>query len=331
MKKFVGLVIFLILFAQNDVFAQKGRSYSSGSKPSSSSFSKPSSSFSKPSTSFSKPSTPSFSKPSSTKPLAPSGKSYSSGSSTKPSSSPPPSAPKGKSYSSGSNSSPPPSPSSVSKKPNSSTELSKSASKEASRIRYEAATKPKETYKTPTGATKPVKADSPQVTTVRKYVTHERYVTYDHRGSTFYGSYWGHPQPYNDFFSPFLMGYLLSDAINSHQRALWMYHQRPVSQGGTIDDARYTELLKKDAKLQAELDALKAQNLARDPNYIPPQYAENPDLLYDKGFIDASYNPQEVHTAGPSGGGVGFWTILLWILGIAAVFGVIYFFCIHEW
>lgn len=218
----------------------------------------------------------------------------------------------------------------MSKKPNSSSELSKSAAKQESRVRYEAATKPKETYKTPTGQTKNIKADDPQVKTVRKYVTHERYVTYDNRASVFYGPYYGHPMLYNDSFSPFLMGWLMSEAINSHQRALWMYHQRPVSQGGTIDDVRYNELLKKDAKLQAELDALKAQNLARDPSYVPPQYADNPDLMYNKEFINASYNPQEVHTPGPSGGGVGFGTILLWFLGILLVVVVVYFFFFHN-
>ena len=85
------------------------------------------------------------------------------------------------------------------------------------------------------------------------------------------------------------MGWILSDAINSHQRALWMYNHQDV-----IDQARYDEMLRRDARLQAEIDQLKAQNLPRDPNYVPPQMADNPDVMYNKEFVNAAYNPQEI-------------------------------------
>ena len=174
-------------------------------------------------------------------------------------------------------------------------DLSNSAKQQESKDKYVAATKPaatpKSTYKTPgpNGVEKPVQANSPQVTTVRNYVTHERYVTYDNRCMGFYGGYYGHPYYYHDSFSPFLMGWLLSDALNSHQRALWMYNHQY-----DMDSSRYDEMLRRDARLQAEIDQLKAQNVTRNPAYVPPQMADNPDVMYNKEFVDAAYNPQEV-------------------------------------
>jgi len=177
---------------------------------------------------------------------------------------------------------------------------------------------------------KPIKADSPQVKTVRNYVTHERYVTYDNRASVFYGPYYGHPVYYHDYYSPFLMGWLLSDAVNSHQRALWMYHHQH-----DMDQARYAELLRRDAKLQAEIEQLKAQNIARDAGYIPPQMTDNPDLMFNRDFVDASYNPQEVETNTDEGGGSGVGTFFFWLFVVFAVLVVggilVYFLFMKEY
>lgn len=203
--------------------------------------------------------------------------------------------------------------------------MSDAAKKQESKIRYEAATQPKPTYKTPKGEEKPIKPDSPHVQTVRKYVTHERYVTYDNRASTFYGPYYSAPQPYNDFFSPFLMGYLLSSAINSHDRATWVYHHRDQ-----MDEARYKELLAKDAELKARLDALEKEKKARDPNYVLPTMKDNPDLQYSKDFVNASYNPQEVaeedSDEGSGAGTVFMWIFIVLIVLILLTLFVYYFF-----
>lgn len=316
-----------------------GRSYSSGSKPSYT-----------PSHTPSKPSyTPSYtpSKPSYTPPAATgsSGKSYSSGSSSKPytpSYTPPAtsSKPTGKSYSSESGSSaaskpyapaytPPPKGKPTGSNFNSG--LSTAAKQEESKTRYQAANTPKPTYTPPGPGAKPtpIKADSPQVQTVRRHVTHERYVTYDNRASVFYGGYYGQPMYYHDSFSPFLWGWIMSDAINSQQRATWMYHHQ-----NDMDQARYQAMLAKDARLQAEIDALKAQNVARDPSYVPPQMQENPDLMYNKEFVDASYNPvaiePEPSSSTSSGAGVVafmFWTVV--ILSIGGIF--LYFMFVKEY
>ena len=346
LKRFLVAVLSVGLLFSSPVFA--GKSYSSGGRSGGGGFSGKSStgigsfsgksyssrssgsgSFSGKSYSGSKPSTPSYKPPSS------SGKSYSSGSSSKPStpSYKPPSS-SGKSYSSGSN--PPPSTtnsgksySSVpkqpadsgtsSRKPGSSdfnSDLSKSAKKQQSQIQYEASIKPKGAYITPKGESKPIKEDAPSVSSVRRYVTHERYVTYDNRSSTFYQGY--SPAPYNDFFSPFLMGYLFSSAVNSSDRAYWAYHHRDQ-----MDEVRYREMLAKDAELKARIEALEKQGTPRDPNYVVPGMSENPDLQYSKEFVDAAYNPVIVEQERTTST-FPMWIVIVFVaftfLGIAAYY-----------
>lgn len=206
--------------------------------------------------------------------------------------------------------------------------MSNDAKRVESQTRYEASVAPKATY-TSKGADgkvvqQTIKPDSPQVQTVRRYVTNERYVTYNNRASVFYGGYYGSPMHYHDPFSPFLMGWIMSDAINSHQRAMWMYHHQ-----SDMDQARYAEMLRKDAKLQAEIDQLKAQKVAVDPSYVPPQMADNPDLMFNKDFVDASYNPVQV---APSSGSGAFFSGMFIVFVVIVVGGLaVYFMFFREY
>lgn len=338
MKQFLAVVLSLgLLFsAAEPAFAGKG--YSSGRSSFSGRSSTGSSSFSGKSYSSGsgksyssgssyKPSTPSYTpKPSYTPPKS-SSPSYSSGSKSYSSGSKPSSPPSytpsnsGKSYSPGSSN---PSTSS-SRKPTGSTfndDLTSSAKKQQSQYRYEAATKPKPSYTTPKGETKTIKEDSPSVGSVRRYVTHERYVTYDNRSTTFYQGY--SPQPYNDFFSPFLMGYLFSSAVNNNDRASWAYHHKDQ-----MDQARYEAMLAKDAELKARIEALEKQGVPRDPNYVVPGMAENPDLQYSKEFVDAAYNPVEVEQPSEYHGGgeaVAMWIVIIFIVLVVGGLAVYYLF-----
>lgn len=361
-KLFVGCLILSLIFVPEMAVAGKsysssrssssssrssGRSYSSGSgSRSSSSSSRPSSSgssffggssrssssgSSKPSSSgsFFGGSSSSGSKPSSSG----SGKNYSSSNSGSkpytPSYTPPPvTGSSGKSYSS-SNSSSSPASSPPKGKPTSSTfnsSLATSAKNEQSRVRYQAANEPKSTYKTPTGQVKEIKSTSPQVRTVRNYVTHERYVTYDNRSSSFYGGYYSHPVYYNDSFSPFLWGWIMSDTLNSHQRALWMYHHQ-----NDMDQARWDAMMAKDARLQAEINSLKAQNLVQDGSYVPEQMKDNPDVMYNKEFVDASYNPEVVSENQPSSFWSAFKTLFWWCFWLSVIGAVIYYGFVKEY
>lgn len=109
-----------------------------------------------------------------------------------------------------------------------------------------------------------------------------------------------------------------------------MYHHRDQ-----MDSARYQELLAKDAELKARLEALEKEKVARDPNYVLPALAQNPDLQYSKDFVTAAYNPVPVATQTPtvSDGTVGkvfFWIFVILIL-VLAVGMVVYFVCIKEY
>ena len=356
MKKYFIFVLLLIfvnepLFAGNSYSSGGGsRSFSSGSRSSGSSFSGRSSfsgsrssgisgsrSYSSPSTGRSyssrSHSTPSHS--------APSNKSYSSGSPKPETPSVTPNSGSNKSYSSGSpkpvtpnekskqsfsggNSTNKPPPDTNSKKPNSNnSDLSNAAKKEESKIRYQAANSPKSSYTTPKGETKPIQSNSQPVQTVRNYVTHERYITYDNRARSFYSPYYGYPQPYNDFFSPFLMGYLFSSAINSHDRAMWVYNHRDQ-----MDDYRYQQLLEKDAELKARLQVLEQQQTKKDSNYVLPGMEDNPDLQYSKEFIDSAYNSVPAQSAQEEASGFGIFWILI---GVILVVIVVYYLCIKEY
>jgi hypothetical protein len=206
------------------------------------------------------------------------------------------------------------------------------AQHQESKIKYQQATQPKPEYKTPKGETKQIKADAPQVKTVRTYVTHERYVTYENRSTVFYGpGIYAHPYYYNDWYSPFLMGYMFSSAVNAQDRAYWMYcHQ------ADMDAARYRDMLAKDAELEARIRQLEREKAVRDANYVIPSMKDNADLQYNKEFIDATYNPVEVPHSAPvhhesSGDGSGFATFLLVLLVLGILGVVVYFLFLKDY
>lgn len=253
MKK---LIIFVLLFFIFCSTALAGKSYSSGgSKPS---FSGKSYGSGKPSFS---PSKPSFSpKPSPALKPAPS---------VKPNS--------GKSYSSGGSSgfSTPPS-------------IDKSGvearQKQQSQRRFEQSQAPAKTYKDPkTGQSKPV--DQASATKVRKTITVDKYVYRENRINDFYSPYVGRPVVYySDPFGPFFWLWLMDRS--AEERALWAYHHR-----SQMDQARYAEMLKKDAELEARLRAMEQKGVKPDSAYVPTALENDPDLMYNDDYVHAAYNP----------------------------------------
>jgi len=155
-------------------------------------------------------------------------------------------------------------------------------------------------------------------------VTHERYITYDNRASSFYAPYRSYQSPivYHDSFSPFLMGWLMSDSLNSHNRAMWVYNHRDQ-----IDDARYAELLRHDAKLQAELDLIRASNLKPDANYVPQEFAQNPDLMYAKDAVSVK-EPMAFEKPPQKS---SFWTGVGWAMLIGVVVVGAYLVFVKDW
>lgn len=120
------------------------------------------------------------------------------------------------------------------------------------------------------------------------------------------------------------MGWLMSDALNSHSRAQWVYNHRD-----SIDDARYNELLRHDAKLAAELEAIKAKNVTPDPNYVPQEFADNPDLMYSKDavLVDGPAPTSIPRVSQPQSQGWTFFGTVGVLLLICVVGGVLYYVC----
>jgi len=191
---------------------------------------------------------------------------------------------------------------------------------------------PKTEWKDPkTGTTRSfTKQEQAQVDTVRKTVTHERYITYETRYNDFYGPYMGRPVVYySDPFGPFFYLWLF-ERCSAEERARWAYNHRDQ-----LDDARYRDMVKRDADLEARVRALEAEKKARDPNYVPSGLSDNPDLMYNKDFVNAAYNPSPAvyhpppPSTGPSAGTVLFWLLIIVLVGALVVF-VIWFVFVRE-
>jgi hypothetical protein len=187
--------------------------------------------------------------------------------------------------------------------------LTRAGQHESSRISYQNS---RPTYQTPQGTTKTfTNSDSVRASTVRNYVTHERYITtYETRASNFYRGY--QPMYYNDCWSPFLMGYLFSSAVSSMDRANWVYNNRD-----SLDELRYQQLLQRDAGLAAQIRQLQAAGQAPNPGYVLPGFGNNPDLQYSQNFVTASYEAPYQNPGGPSH--TFSWIWILAGLALAAV------------
>jgi len=318
MKNVLSILV-LVLLLQGDVLARgsSGRSYSSGSHSSpcgrSSTFSSPSSSFGK---SYSSSGNRSYSSAGSSSPKSysnsPPGTSHSFGASSP--------RPKGNANSFGSSSSGGSKSyssaggnsflgkSATGPKGNFNVGLTSAGQREDSRIAYE------KHYTTPAGTSKTyTSADHVRAERIRS-VDEGRYQDYDRRTVIFYGN--SRPTYYDDHWSPFLNGYLLSSAISSFDRTAWVYHHRD-----SIDNLRYQDLLARDAGLSARLQQMELQNVPRDPGYILPTMANNPDLMYSKGFVDSA------RQQGPSVLAVAFWTLVVaGLVGMAVWLGFV-----KEW
>jgi hypothetical protein len=296
-------------------FRPSGRSYSSGGKSS-------------PAPSFSKPparprlSTPSFdsaaaaaqrrqeskkafqsrSTPPSGGGISPQGRSYSAGPPT------PSGAPTGRNYSAGQ----PKPPGSVKSPAGGPFDSAAAAAKrrEESKAAFTKGAKPRPTYTTPGGGTRPLDPADKRVEEIRRDTDRGRWATREQRRREVSPN----PPPppvvvYHDPFSNWFWWWLLTQDRDT--RALWAYHHQR-----DMDEARYRDLLAKDQQLEARVRELEAKKVPRDPTFTPPGL--DPDLMYDDGFVEAAVNPQPPPPPPDSRRTAGaFWRIVL-ILAVMA-------------
>jgi len=78
---------------------------------------------------------------------------------------------------------------------------------------------------------------------------------------------------------------------SAERRAMWFYNNQ-----GHIDQQAYNRGVQ-DAQVAAELAKLKAANAKIDPDYVDPEFKEDPSVMYDDKYIEAAYNPTVIqHT-----------------------------------
>ncbi len=148
---------------------------------------------------------------------------------------------------------------------------------------------PRSTWTDSENRTHPIDRRDRQIDSLRRQLDHERWVNREARQRQFYGDYYGRPAfgpvvVYHDPYSSFFWGWLLAQSLD--HRASWAYHHRDY-----MDQARYRDLLAHDAQLEARIRQLEAQQVPRDPSYLPEGMNE-PDLMYRDEYVTAVYNPQ---------------------------------------
>jgi hypothetical protein len=189
---------------------------------------------------------------------------------------------------------------------------------------------PPVTYKKP-DSTKTYTPSTKQVNTI-KSIPKEKVNNYSQRQNTFYNTHttvYSSGPSFSDHFSPFLMGWMFSDIMSSHDRALWMYHHE-----NDMDTERYKEMLAKDAQLQTEIDKLKAENVEKDPTYVPEKLKEDPDLMYSEDYVQTIHNHQEVPVVvsapAPAVDGFSFGDILITLVLVVVSMFILWLVFVRE-
>jgi hypothetical protein len=88
-----------------------------------------------------------------------------------------------------------------------------------------------------------------------------------------------------------------------------------------MDEARYREMVKRNAKLEERVKELEKEQVKKDPAYVPE--GVDRDLMYDDRYVEAAYNPQP-----PPRGSWTFLKILLIVGGIAFAIWLVF---IKRW
>jgi hypothetical protein len=169
---------------------------------------------------------------------------------------------------------------------------------------YKLSQQPKSSYTAPDGKSQSIRADDPQVAYLRGRLDGERVANRGVRVTSYYGTrydYYVHRPViiYSDPYSSVFHWWLLEQSVDAQAR--WYYnHER------NMDRARFDAAMAQNSQLRAQVEAMRAQNVARDPNFTPA--GMDPDLQYNDAYVDAVANPQVV-TVKASGGFFGWWCL----------------------
>jgi hypothetical protein len=193
--------------------------------------------------------------------------------------------------------------------------------REESKAAYTQGTKPRPTYTTHSGESRPLDANDKRVEEIRRDTDPGRWATREQRRRVILPQT---PQTpliiYHDPYSNWFWWWLL--AQDRDTRAWWAYHHQ-----SDMDAARYRELLAKDQQLEARIRELEAKKVPHEPTYSPPGL--DPDLMYDDGFVEAAINPQPAPPSPPSRRLAG--ALLRIVLTLAAMAFLVWLVFIKRW
>jgi len=131
----------------------------------------------------------------------------------------------------------------------------------------------------------------------------------------YYSPYYTRPVVYyNDPYNSFFWWWLLDRSLDD--RAYWAYHHRY-----DMDPGRYQALVANDQQLEQRVQQLEAQQVARDPGYVPPGLDQNRDLMYTDRYVNHSYSARPT----PAG------QVAFWVLAVPIAAGVTVFFIWLIW
>ena len=154
---------------------------------------------------------------------------------------------------------------------------------------------PKTEYKTPEGKTVNVKPDSVATKTIREKpssyyqpeVRQQRTETHVHHYHYQHPSTWYYSQPtvyvgggYSSAFWWMMMEW------DANRRAEWLYNHR-----NSIERDAYQRGMQ-DAAVANRIAELQAQNARVNPDYVDPEFAKDPSVMYTQEHVEAIYNPE---------------------------------------
>ncbi len=196
------------------------------------------------------------------------------------------------------------------------------AKKAESRVNYQKANEPAQTYKTPKGETKSINPKDPETDYLRGRLDESRWVNRNQRETTFYSRYSGPSYPvvtYSDPYHPMMNYWLLSQTMDTMAMFI-ICHEHSMEQ------ARIRDLYARNTQLEAQVAAMRARGVKADPTWYPAGF-NDPDLLYNEDYVDATYNPHPKEVTeytysdydGPTFDEFinGVWVLIKWIFYIA--------------
>jgi hypothetical protein len=77
---------------------------------------------------------------------------------------------------------------------------------------------------------------------------------------------------------------------SAERRAQWFYHNQHV-----IERDAYERGMR-DAHVAEEVAKLKAQGVKPNPDYVDPEFKNDPSAMYTQEYVEAAYNPPMAQT-----------------------------------